>query len=72
MNPVAVAAKDTGKSIQSEFLKAAPPVAVTGWTILGHPITDLLVVVTIIYTICQTIFIIRKTVRDWNRKDSDE
>lgn len=72
MNPVAYAAKDTGKVIQSEFLKAAPPVAVTGWTILGHPITDLLVVVTIMYTICQTIFIIRKTVRDWNRKDSDE
>ena len=72
MNPVADAAKDTGKAIQSEFLKAAPPVAVTGRTILGHPITDLLVVVTIIYTICQTIFIIRKTVRDWNLKDSDE
>lgn len=72
MNPVADAAKDTGNVIQSEFFKAAPPVAVTGWTILGHPIHDLLVVVTIIYTICQTIFIIRKTVRYWNRKDSDE
>ena len=72
MNPVADAAKDTGKVIQSEFLKSAPPVAVMGWTILGHPITDFLVIVTIIYTICQTIFIIRKTVRDWNLKDSDE
>lgn len=42
-----------------ESAKASPPAAVVGLTFLGVPVSDVLVVVMIVYTLCQLFFLVR-------------
>lgn len=43
----------------AESAKAAPPAAVMGLTLFGVPVSDVLVVVMIVYTLCQLFFLLR-------------
>ena len=43
----------------AESAKAAPPAAVAGLTLLGVPVSDVLVVIMIVYTLCQLFFLLR-------------
>ena len=43
----------------NEAYKAAPPVTVGGLTFVGVPLSDWLIVVTLIYTVLQIVFLIR-------------
>lgn len=49
--------------IAMDAVKAAPPVSVTTWTIAGHQPSELLVWLTIIYTV----LMIAHRIKNWNR-----
>lgn len=46
--------------VVSEVARAAPPVVATGLTIFGVSLNDILVMVTIVYTIAQAHFLFRE------------
>lgn len=43
----------------AEASKAAPPVTVGGLTLAGVPLSDVLIIVTIVYTLLQVFFLLR-------------
>ena len=45
----------------NEAMKAAPPLAITGMTLLGFPMSDWVFALTAIYTAFQIILLARKT-----------
>lgn len=55
----------TGHEIAGEVVKASPPVAVVGASFAGMALQDWLIAVTIIYTITQTVVLIRKLIREF-------
>lgn len=46
-----------------EGVKAIPPLAVTGMTFLGFPMSDWVLALTAIYTVMQIALLMRKTIR---------
>lgn len=46
-------------STSVDMIKATPPVSVTTLTLMGHSVSDVLVVLTIIYTSCMLFVLIR-------------
>ena len=48
--------------------KVAPPVVATGMTVAGYPLSDWLILLTIIYTVLQTIVLVRRELRE--RRDA--
>lgn len=47
--------------------KTAPPVAVSLFTLVGHPLQDWVLMATLVYTILQIILLWPKF-RDWNKR----
>lgn len=45
--------------VAQESVKAAPPVTVVGLTILGYPISEVVQVAVLIYTVLQVFFLLR-------------
>ena len=48
------------QEIEMTVLKLSPPVAVTAYTIAGHPLSEWLIVSTLIYTWLQICLLLRK------------
>lgn len=44
-------------------MKAIPPLAITGMTFLGFPMSDWVLALTAIYTSCQILLLMRKALR---------
>ena len=42
-----------------EASKAAPPVTVGGLSFVGVPLSDILIIITIVYTVLQIVFLLR-------------
>lgn len=54
----------------AEASKAAPPVTVGGLTLVGVPLSDWLIIATLLYTVLQIVFLIRdKLYRPWKDKN---
>lgn len=54
----------------AEASKAAPPVTVGGLTLVGVPLSDWLIIATLVYTVLQIVFLIRdKLYRPWKDKN---
>ena len=49
----------THKEFVAEMAKASPPVAVAGLTVFGIPLNEVLIILTIGYTVLQTYFLLR-------------
>ena len=48
------------QEIEMTVLKLSPPVAVTAYTIAGHPLSEWLIISTLIYTWLQICLLLRK------------
>ena len=53
----------TIKETVAEAIKAAPPVGVTGATLMGLPLSDWAIILTIVYTLLQIFLLVRKMVK---------
>lgn len=54
----------------AEASKAAPPVTVGGLSLVGVPLSDWLIIATLVYTVLQIVFLIRdKLYRPWKDKN---
>lgn len=54
----------------AEASKAAPPVTVGGLSLVGVPLSDWLIIATLVYTVLQIVFLIRdKRYRPWKDKN---
>ena len=54
----------------AEASKAAPPVTVGGLSLVGVPLSDWLIIATLMYTVLQIVFLIRdKLYRPWKDKN---
>ena len=53
----------------SDVIKAAPPITITGMTIVGIPIQDWVLIMTLVYTILQILIIARRFMM--NRRVTD-
>ena len=53
----------------SDTIKAAPPITITGMTIVGIPVQDLVLIMTLVYTILQILIIARRFMM--NRRVTD-
>ena len=53
----------TATDSSQEGVKAIPPLAVTGMTFLGFPMSDWVLALTAIYTAMQIALLMRKTIR---------
>ena len=49
--------------------KVAPPVVATGMTVAGYPLSDWLILLTIIYTVLQILVLVRRELR--GRRDAE-
>lgn len=49
--------------------KVAPPVVATGMTVAGYPLSDWLILLTIIYTVMQILVLVHKELRE--RRDAE-
>ena len=47
-------------------VKVAPPVVVSGMVVVGYPIQDWLIVLTIIYTVIQIVLLMPKLHKMWS------
>ena len=56
----------------SDIVQAAPPATAVGFTVAGIPISEWLVVLTVIYTIVIILIAIRKPVAPWVTHQSKE
>lgn len=53
--------------------KAAPPVTVGGLTLVGVPLSDWLIIATLVYTVLQIVFLVRdKLYRPWKEKNGSK
>ena len=48
----------------SELAKVTPPITITGLTILGFPVSDVVLLLTAIYTLLQIALLVRRMIRD--------
>jgi hypothetical protein len=50
----------TDLNIVSELSKVAPPIAVTSFSVMGHPLPEVIQVVTLVYLVLQIVLVIPK------------
>ncbi len=53
----------TNTDMATEVARAAPPLTITGMTLLGFPLSDWVLLLTAIYTIFQIVIVVRRMVR---------
>ncbi len=53
----------TNTHTAAEVAKAAPPLTVTGMELLGFPLSDWVLVLTAVYTLCQIVAVLRRMLR---------
>ena len=46
----------------TDIVKVAPPLTVTGMTILGYPMSDWVLALTAVYTLLQIIILVRRSI----------
>ena len=57
----------------TEATKAAPPVIVGGLTLVGVPLSDWLIIATLVYTVLQIVFLVRdKLYGPWKEKNGSK
>ena len=47
----------------AEAAKAAPAIAVSGMSLWGYPLSDWLIIITIVYTLVQLVLLIEKRIK---------
>lgn len=63
--------QQTQETISAAAAKAAPPVTVVGMTIAGYSLSDWVLVATLIYTLLQTILLVRRLILQRRSGDRD-
>lgn len=59
------------ETIGAAAAKSAPPVTVAGMTLAGYPLSDWLLILTLLYTLMQIVFLARR-MSNARRKKEDE
>ena len=59
-------------NVAQDVVKLAPPVAISGMTLAGHPISDYLVLITLIYTVLQICITVSRFYREWRKEKEDD
>lgn len=63
--------ENTAHGVVRDLLPAAPPVTVGGMTVLGMPLPDVVLILTIVYTAAQLVIVMPKAIavlKKWFRK----
>ena len=58
--------------VAQDGVKLAPPVAISGMTLAGYPISDYLVLITLIYTVLQICITVSRFYREWRKEKEDD